>query len=85
MIWYGSITTLRERDLWDEEHKQAASKRGLILLVISTILLIGVGCVGWYYMGTMFLLYFALVLGLNYFGERRHIKRRTRQRENASE
>lgn len=84
MICYGAITTLRERHMWDEERKQAASKRGSILLVISSLLLIGVGSVGWYYMGPTFLFYFALVLVLNYFGERRHIRRRARQRENTS-
>lgn len=85
MIWYGSITMIRERHLWDEERKQASLKRGRTLLIISSILLLSVGIYGWYYMGITFLMYFALVLVLNYFGERRHIKRRARQREEASE
>ena len=85
MVWYGSITTIRERHLWDEERKQASFKRGMTLFVISSILLIVVGFAGWYYLGITFLMYFALVLLLNYFGERRHIKRRARQREEMSD
>lgn len=82
MAWYGSITMIRERHLYGDETYQAiAMKRGITILVITSILLIAIIISGWYYLGITFLMYFAIVFILNYFGEKRHIRRRARQRE----
>lgn len=81
MVFYGSVTLIREKHLLDENQQAAVLKRGRILFIVSIILLLLTGFAGAYLTGPLFILYYLLVLVLNFFGEKRHVRRRAMQRK----